>query len=155
MRPTTFILDSKRDRGFAVAAVMKAADGLQVRISKPTRTNEQNGRLHSLVGDLVAQLAWPKDSGEMHDMDWWKRRMTLGWLLDLKQARWRPEVVTPLEQHDDAPEQFAILLPHTSDLDVEQCASLNVWIEMFGSTNGVVFKEPKRAPEPPPEAYDR
>ena len=52
-------------------------------------------------------------------------------------------------------EEFAFLLPHTSDLDVSQCAALREWILAFGATNGVVFKEPKRDPEPPPREIDR
>lgn len=147
----TFILNSERDRGFAVAAVMKAARGLQVRISKPTRTKEQNGRLHALLTDLAEQLVWPPapaNTGELHDLEWWKRTCTLTWLHEINA---HPEIITTLDgQH------LGLLVPRTSDLDVEQSASLNVWIEAFGATNGVVFKEPKRAPDPPPhEDYYR
>lgn len=152
MPPQTFILLDTHRRRMALRAVQMAPVGMQVQIGKPTRTTEQNGRLHALLADLAVQLVWPPANGELHDSEWWKRRMTLGWLLDKKQERWRPEIVTPL---DDSTDEFAILLPHTSDLDVEQCASLNIWIEMFGSTNGVVFKEPERQPEPPPREYER
>ena len=145
----TFILDSERERGFALAAVMKARRGMQVRISKPNRNDGQNARLHALLTDIADQQPWPKDSDEFHDGTWWKRRTTLGWLLEEK-ANQRAEVITSL--HGD---EFGLLIPHTSDLNVEQCAALCEWATMFGATNGVVFKEPKRGPEPPPREDDR
>lgn len=140
----TYILKSERDRGFALAAVMKARLGQQVRISKPTRTDTQNAAIHACLTDIAAQLLWPpppRNDGEFHDVTWWKRRCTLGWLIETKQEK---EIVESLDGDD-----FAFLLPHTSDLTTEQCAALREWIYMFGATNGVVFKEPKRGPEPP------
>jgi len=144
----TFVLHSERDRRFAIAAVVKARVGKncdQVRISKPTRTLEQNGRLHAILTDIAKQLHWPPppaNDGELHDVEWWKRRCTLGWLIETKQPR---EVITPLDDSDE----FALLLPHTSDLNVEQLAALCEWSYALGATNGVLFKEP-RQPEPPP-----
>lgn len=146
----TYILKTERDRGFAVAAVMKAKIGLQVRISKPARTSEQNALLHAVLTDVAEQLIWPqspRNDGEIHDVEWWKRRGTLGWLKDNKEIA---EIVTGLD--DDG--TFALLLPHTSDLTTEQCASLTEWIYAFGSEHGVVFKEPKRDEPPPPESGD-
>ncbi len=142
----TYILRTERDRGFAVAAVMKAKTGLQVKISRPTRTSDQNALLHAVLTDVAEQVLWPqlpRNDGEIHDVEWWKRRCTLGWLKDHKDIA---EIVPGLD--DDG--TFAILLPHTSDLDTEQCASLTEWVYAFGAENGVVFKEPKRGPEPPP-----
>lgn len=147
----TFILDSERERGYALAAVMKARLGQQVRISKPTRTKDQNARLHAVLTDIADQLAWPpppRNDGKFHDVEWWKRRCTLGWLKDNKEIA---EIVTGLE--DDG--EFAILLPHTGDLPVDQFASLVIWTESLGAKNGVVFKEPKGGPEPPPREDDR
>lgn len=146
----TFILDSERERGYALAAVMKARLGQQVKISKPTRTREQNARLHALLTDVAEQLAWPpppQNDGEFHELEWWKRRCTLTWLHEINA---HPEVITTLDGS-----QLGLLIPHTSDLDVEQCASLNEWVTAFGATNGVVFKEPKGGPEPPPREDDR
>lgn len=149
MATATYILRSKRDRGFALAAVMKAADGMQVRISKPTRTTEQNALLHVILTDVADQLAWPPDTGELHDVEWWKRRATLGWIKETRQA---VEIITPLQQ-SEGEEDFAILLPHTSDLNVEQIGELIEWTYSFGAMNGVVFKEPKREEPPPPEDW--
>lgn len=140
----TFVLRSERDRQFAMVAVHRARLGMQVRISKADRTVEQNRLLHGTLKDIADQLPWPKDTGELHDLTWWKRRLTLGWMVETKMER---EVVESLEG-----EEFGLLLPHTSDLTTEQAAALNEWIFMFGATNGVKFKE--RQPEPPPPEGD-
>lgn len=146
MPPQTYILLQERDRRFALVAVQRAKIGMQVRISRPTRTSDQNALLHAQLTDVAAQMVWPPppfaNNGEAHDLEWWKRRCTLQWLIDLKQE---VEVVTGLEG-----EEFGLLVPHTSDLTTEQCSSLSEWIWSYGAQHGVVFKEPKREPEPPP-----
>ena len=147
MRPQTYILEGERDRRYALVAVQGAPIGMQVKISKPGRSDIQNAAIHAALTDIADQLPWPRDTGELHDVAWWKRRCTLGWLIETRQER---EMITSLEG-----EEFAFLLPHTSDLDVSQCAALREWILAFGATNGVVFKEPKRDPEPPPREIDR
>src|SRR4051812_31369313 len=115
-RPQTYVLREDRDRHFALRAVQLAPFGMQVRISKPDRTTEQNRALHGRLGDIAEQLPWPKDTGELHDAVWWKRRLTLAWLKENKQE---VEIVTDLDG-----EEFGLLLPHTSDLKVDQHASL-------------------------------
>lgn len=146
-RPATFLLQDSRDRQLAVRFVLNCPLGLQVKIGKPGRGDIQNRAIHAALTDIADQLPWPKDEGEFHDVEWWKRRCTLGWLIETKQER---EIIHALEG-----DEFAFLLPHTSDLDVTQCAALREWILAFGATNGVTFKEPKRQPEPPPPETDR
>lgn len=131
--PATYVLREPRDRAFAIRAVQLAALGMQVRISKATRTHEQNAHYHAILTDLVDQLPWPKDTGELHDLEWWKRRTTLGWL---REKRREVEIVTALDG-----EEFGILLPHTSDLNVEQFGELIEFTYMLGAQNGVVFRE--------------
>jgi hypothetical protein len=140
----TYIIRSDRDRGYAAAAAMRAPTGMAVIISKPKRTADQNAKLHACLTDVAGQLGWPPDTGELHDVEVWKRRCTLSWLIETHQ---QPEVITALNDT----ERYGILIPHTSDLDTEQCAALIEWVYAFGAQNGVVFKEPKdRSPEPPP-----
>ena len=142
----TIILDSDRNRRFALDAVRKARHGQQVNIGKPMRTLEQNARLHAMLTDIADQLPWPKDTGEMHDMEFWKRACTLGWLIDLNE---HPELITSLDG-----KHVAILLPHTSHLDVSEAASLNQWIETFAVQEGVVLKDPAGPEPPPPDPKD-
>jgi len=145
VKPQTFILREARDRAFAIRAVTLAKDGAQVRIGRPTRTNDHNRHYHGLLGDIADQLSWPKNTGEIHDLEWWKRRTTLGWLIDKKKQF---EVIESLEGAE-----VGILLPHTSDLDVDDMNELIEWTASFGVFNGVVFKE--RTPEPPPSEEAR
>jgi hypothetical protein len=147
--PFTIIIKDERDRFFARGAVDRARIGQQVRVSKPDRNPEQNSKYHAMLTDISKQLLWPqppREGGELHDVEWWKRRTTLGWLIDEDKM---PEVIESLEGRE-----FAILLPHTSHLNTEEYAALIEWTTMFGATNGVVFKEPDDRPTPPPEAYE-
>ena len=65
----TVVLDSDRNRRFALDAVRKARLGMQVQITKPTRTNEQNKRWWSMLGAIAkAELKW---ADETWDQDGW------------------------------------------------------------------------------------
>jgi len=145
----TFVLWGERDRLLALKAVQRAPIGQQVRISKRDRSVEQNRLLHGCLGDISDQLPWPKEYGELHDLIWWKRRLSLQWMID---AKLEVEVVESLEG-----EEVGLFLPHTSDLTVEQYTSLIEFVFSFGATRGVVFKEkkPDNGPEPPPREYDQ
>lgn len=143
----TVVLRDERDRQFALRAVYRAPFGQQVKISKPDRTREQNAALHGRLKDVADQLPWPADTGDLHDIEWWKRRLTLLWLKETKQP---VQVVEDLEGEG----QFMLLLPHTSDLKVDQHAALREFVLSFGAQRGVVFKEPGQRPEPPPEIYE-
>ncbi len=142
MRQQTYILREDRDRHFALRAVQLAPFGMQVKISKPTRTPEQNKHLHGCISDIAAQLSAP-GRNTLEDIEFWKPRLTLSWIVEKKREY---EIITALNG-----QEFGILLPHTSDLNTEQCAELIEWIYAFGAEHGVTFKE-KRL-EPPPEAY--
>lgn len=147
----TIIIDGDRNRRMALDAVRKARLGQQVKISKPMRTLEQNARCHAMLTDIADQLPWPKGDGathvgEMHDVEWWKRTCTLGWLIDINE---HPKVIKSPDG-----KQVAILLPHTSDLDVSEAASLNQWIETFAVQEGVTLKEPNGPEPPPPDPKD-
>lgn len=115
----------------------RPAGGSRTANARPDRgrTLKQNRLLHAALSDIADQLPWPPETGELHDVIWWKRRCTLQWLLDEKQP---VEVVTPLEQHQ-GDEQFALLLPHTSDLNTKQMAAFNEWLFAFGDLHGVTF----------------
>lgn len=105
------------------------------RPTKRTRSYLQNRFIHSCLNQIADQLAWPKDTGELHDLEWWKRRCTLQWLIDNDQP---VQVITAL----DGSERFGLLLPHTSDLTTAECADLSEWILAFGAEHGVTFREP-------------
>jgi hypothetical protein len=99
------------------------------------RTIQQNKLLHDAITDVSKQLPWPADTGEMHDVEWWKRRLTLQWLTETGEI---PELIESLDGL-----QFALLLPHTSDLLVEQCAAFIDWLVIFGAQHNVRFGKMK------------
>lgn len=99
----------------------------------PSRTLKQNRLLHAALSDIADQLPWPPETGELHDVIWWKRRATLQWL---KETGETPDLVESLDGL-----QFALLLPHTSDLSTKQAAAFNEWLFIFGAMHGVTFKD--------------
>lgn len=138
--PITILLDSERNRDMAIRAIERTAlDGRQeVVIRRQQRTRKQNNHLHGQCTELAKQMPWPPpplNSGTMHDVEWWKRRMTLAWLKDKKEG---VEVIVDLEG-----EEWGMLIPHTSDLTAPQANELIEFIYSFGAPLGVVFKEPK------------
>lgn len=95
------------------------------------RTIQQNRLLHDAITDVSKQLPWPEDTGELHDVEWWKRRLTLQWLTETGEI---PELIESLDGL-----QFALLLPHTSDLSVSQAAAFIDWLAIFGAQHHVTF----------------
>lgn len=95
------------------------------------RTLKQNRLLHAALSDIADQLPWPPETGELHDVIWWKRRATLQWLIETGE---QPDLVESLDGL-----QFALLLPHTSDLTTKQMAAFNEWLFIFGAKHGVTF----------------
>ena len=112
----------------------RPADGSRTGNARPhqSRTHKQNRLLHAALNDIADQLAWPPETGELHDAVWWKRRITLQWLIETGET---PELVESLDGL-----QFALLLPHTSDLTTKQAAAFNEWLFIFGDLHGVTFK---------------
>lgn len=124
------------ERAGPVRATGRGGQGAP-RPARPARSHLQNKYLHALLNDLADQLPWPKETGELHALEWWKRRCTLQWMIEEKMPF---EIITPLYDHGE--QEFGLLLPHTSDLNTKQCAELADWIIAFGATHGVAFKEP-------------
>lgn len=154
--PATFPLLTERERDLAIRLIQRTPlDGKsEVVIRRATRNKKQNALLHAALTDIAEQLIWPKppaNHGTLHDLEWWKRRCTLGWLIEERQ---HAEVITPLFDEDEEM-PFGILIPHTSDLNRDQMASLCEWTFAFGAQQAVAFKEPKDKPasEDDYEAY--
>lgn len=122
----------RTDRAVDAGGPRPAGGGWQGN-ARPNRTLPQNRRLHAAITDIAEQLPWPPETGEIHDVEWWKRRLTLQWLTETGE---QPDLIVSLDGL-----QFALLLPHTSDLNTKQCAALNEWISIFGAKHGVTFKD--------------
>jgi hypothetical protein len=130
MVATAQVLDYGSERGGP-----RAVGGSRAGNARPpqSRTLKQNRLLHAALSDIADQLPWPTETGELHDVIWWKRRCTLQWL---KETGETPDLVESLDGL-----QFALLLPHTSDLTTKQFAALNEWLFIFGHQHGVTFRK--------------
>lgn len=129
----SWVLGNETHRQLVGTLICGTEPGWVVTLDPPRRSDLQNKLLHASLSEIAGQLPWPKDTGELHDIEWWKRRCTLQWLIE---SGARPEVIVGMEGDD-----FGILLPHTSDLTTKQCAALSEWIIAFGTMNGVAFRE--------------
>jgi len=141
----TFPLIGERERDYALRYIQRTPlDGRQeVVIRRATRNKGQNAMLHAALTDIADQLIWPpapRKGGELHGLDWWKRRLTLGCIRDpdtTMHAKYMgTEVIESLDGTD-----FAILLPRTSDLDKDDMSELCEWVISFGALNGVIYTE--------------
>lgn len=119
------------DRGFDRSGPRPAGGSRPANAGSDKRTLKQNKLLHDAITDISEQLPWPPETGELHDVEWWKRRLTLQWLTETGEI---PELIESLDGL-----QFALLLPHTSDLKKKQCAAMMEWLSIFGAQHGVNF----------------
>lgn len=157
----TFPLIRERERDYAIRLIQRTPlDGkMEVVIRRATRNKGQNAMLHAALTDIAEQLAWPlppRKGGELHDLEWWKRRLTLGCIRDPDTSMHAKYLGTEVIESLDDPTAFAVLLPRTSDLDKDDASELCEWVISFGALNGVVFKEPEHKDAAPidPEAYE-
>jgi hypothetical protein len=114
-----------RQREHAKAEIDRAPDGYVVRITEPTRSLDQNAKLHAMLDDIVRQ----KPMGWKKDRETWKAIMlrSLGY-----EVRF---------EHDVYGNIFPLGLK-TSSLTVKQMAELIEFIYSFGAEQGVVWSEP-------------
>lgn len=125
-----FILSHDTARQRAMSAVAAAQDGMVVEIKPPTRSLEQNAKLHAMLEDVAKQVEW--HGMEMHK-DIWKRICTAAMLRELGEA---PILIPSLDGRG-----VEIIYEKTSHMDKKMMADLIEWIYSFGSERGVVWTE--------------
>lgn len=138
----TFVLYTERDRGFAIAAVMKAKLGLAVVIDHPKRTTEQNRRLWSMLQAIAdSDLTFDGDRLEAEE---WKDVLGSAWLK--MKGRETGRLRKGLEGEPVVLGRFS-----SSRLNTKDFAQYSDSVLAFIDTNGVHWAERE---EPPPEAYE-
>lgn len=147
----TFPLIGERERDYALRYISRTPlDGrYEVVIRRATRNKKQNAFLHSVLTDIAEQLVWPPppaNDGQFFDLETWKRRCTLSWLIEERSGA---EVITDLYG-----DKFGIFVPHTSQLSVDDMSSLCEWITAFAVGNGVVLEATKEQPTGSDEDYE-
>ena len=120
-----FRLAHDEARRRAIAAVTVAPDGYIVRIAPPTRTLEQNAKLHALLGEIAERREW---AGRRWDIDAWKRLLVGAW------SRAQGSAVQMLPALDGA--GVEVIYRQTSALSVRETADLIEWIEAWDATDG-------------------
>lgn len=98
-------------------------------IKPPTRSGEQNDRLHAMLDDIADQVEW---AGAKRDSEAWKDIFTAA----LRSANHNLDVVPGINGG------FVLLGMHTSSMTVAEMTDLMTLMEAFGAEHGVVFREP-------------
>lgn len=98
------------------------------------RSLDQNAMLHAALSDIARQVEW---HGQRFSVDVWKRLCTAAWLREEKQS---PIMVPSLDGAG-----VDVIYERTSRLTKSQCSRLLEWVLAFGSEQGVVWSEERRA----------
>lgn len=138
----TFILDSERDRGFALAAVMKAPRGMAVVIDHPKRTTDQNRRLWSML-QAIADSDLTFD-GDKIDAEEWKDVLGSAWLK--MKGRETGRLRKGLEGEPVVLGRFS-----SSKLNTKDFSEFSDSVLAFIDTHGVFWEQ--REEPPPREDY--
>ena len=125
-----FILAHDTARQRALSAVANAQDGTAVEIKEPTRSLEQNAKLHAMLEDVSKQVEW---HGMKLHKDIWKRICTDAMLRDIGES---PMLVPSLDGHG-----IEIIYEKTSTMGKRMMAALIEWVYAFGSEKGVQWSE--------------
>lgn len=134
----TYIIRSERDRGFALAAVMKAPIGLAVVIDHPKRTTEQNRRLWSML-QAIADSDTTFD-GDQLEAEEWKDVLGSAWLK--MKGRETGRLRKGLEGEPVVLGRFS-----SSKLNTKDFAEFTTSVLAFIDTQGIHWAERE---EPPP-----
>ena len=95
------------------------------------RSYEQNSGLHAAIQDIANQLDWPRKSGQMLDVEGWKRLLVAAW----ERSEGRPAEIYPaLDGHG-----FDVVVRHTSRMSKEQLSELFDFVIAWGTEQGVIW----------------
>lgn len=130
MGRAVIFIHGQTDRRKAALWVEKAPLGTSIEFKSKKRTVEQNSRMWGLLTEVSEQLEW---FGQRYSPEDWKDYF----MHALKrERRWMPA-----EEGGMVPIGLS-----TSSLTTDEHSELTTLIEAFGARQGVVFREPDRAP---------
>lgn len=95
---------------------------------QPKRSNDQNAKLHSLLGDIAKQKQW---DGEYMEIEDWKRLLTAGWM---KATGRTVKLVRDLEGNG-----FVPIYQRTSRLSVKEMIELIEFVTAWMVDNEIQF----------------
>lgn len=143
-------LANERLRERAIEYVRAAKPGSRVEFKGPKRSNDQNGAMWAMLGDIADQLTW---SGRRLEDESWK----LIFLDALRRSMSDDRQAMDLVPNIDGTGFVDISGKSSSDLEHEEMRDLLTIIRAFGDQHQVEWSEPKpkdTRPVPPIEAYE-
>lgn len=127
-----FFLATDRVRSNALEAVRSAPSGYVVTVAEPTRSNEQNAKLHALLSDLAkSPVQW---FGKRRKAEEWKVLMISAHAVATDN---RGEVIPGIEG------EMVAIRESSASMGVRRAASLIEYVLAFCISNGVELKETK------------
>lgn len=133
MTKLTYVLHTDRIRENACRAILKAEPGYVVTIAEPTRSSEQNAKLHALLSDLAkSPLTW---AGKRRTLDEWKMLMVSAHSVATKHPG---EVIPGIEG------EFVAIRESTASMGVARASSLIEYVLAFCVSNGVELHDTER-----------
>jgi hypothetical protein len=97
------------------------------------RTTQKNARFHAVMGELSAQLDWPRGSGDHIGIEAWKRLMVAAF----ERAHGRPAELYPAIDGQG----FDVVYQRTSRMAQEEMRELIDFAESWALEQGVELKE--------------
>lgn len=114
---------------FMCEVIRTAGQKLEIKVSDPTRTLEQNAKLWACLSDISRQVQWPVDGKlQLLSPEDWKDVLSAG--LHKEQR-----IAQGIEGG------FVILGQRTSQMSKRQLAELIEFIQYFGADRGVEWSE--------------
>lgn len=115
-----FVMAHDVARQGAKRAIDELPAGWIVKMMPPTRSLEQNAKLHAEIQEIAETIKW---AGEYRDTETWKRLLTSAWL----RCRGEPlEMIPALDGHG-----FDVLYQRTSELNVKEMIELIEYVQAW------------------------
>lgn len=106
-----------------------AGHRLTLSVSEEKRSNPQNAKLHSIIGEIAAQKEW---AGQRWDSEVWKRLLVAAWM------RAKGERVTVVPSLDGY--GVDVVFARTSKLSKADMSDLLEYVQAWAAQNGVIVK---------------
>lgn len=134
MIPTRVILAGPSQRAYAKNRIDDAVQGSVVTIKAPTRSDDQNRKIHAICRDLAkSKITW---AGKRRTLYQWKALLVSGHAVA---TGGQGEIVPGLEG------EFVAIRESTASMSVSRAASLIEYALAFGSEHGIHWSDEARA----------
>ena len=109
---------------------LMAGHRVKLSVGEPTRSSEQNAKLHAMLTEIAKQVEW---AGKKRSVDIWKRLVVASWLRAEGEA---VEYLPALDGHG-----VDIIFERTSRMSKAQLSGLIEYMHAWGAENNVVWSD--------------